>query len=101
MCYIYHKMCHRVTYTAHLLFKGGDDRMKKLSIREVRQSLSRLDQLLALEGEVMITRRGEPIARVIPVDRKRSIPSHRNLRKSMPRMRKGSEHLIRKDRDER
>lgn len=75
--------------------------MKRLSIREVRQSLSHLDQVLASEGEVMITRRGEPIARVVPISRKRAIPSHRNLRKSMPKMRKGSELLIRKDRDER
>ena len=75
--------------------------MKKLSIREARQSLSHLDQILATEGEVMITRRGEPIARIIPISRKRSIPTHRNLRKSMPKMLKGSEHLIRKDRDER
>ena len=73
--------------------------MKRLTIRETRQSLSRLDQLLALEGEVMITRRGEPIARVVPIDRRRPIPSHLDLRNSMPRMQKGSERLIRRDRD--
>jgi hypothetical protein len=30
--------------------------MKKLTIREIRQSLSHLDRLLETEGEVMVTR---------------------------------------------
>ena len=33
--------------------------MKKLTIREARQSLSQLDRLLAVEGEVTITRRDD------------------------------------------
>jgi len=74
--------------------------MKKLSIREVRQALSHLDRLLAVEEEVMITRRGEPIAKVVQVGRKRPIPSHRDLREEMPRIHKGSEAVLRKDRDE-
>ena len=73
--------------------------MKKLSIRETRQSLSHLDRLLAVEGEVMITRRGEAIARLTQIHNKRPIPSHRDLRKRMPLMRKGSEKVIREDRD--
>jgi antitoxin (DNA-binding transcriptional repressor) of toxin-antitoxin stability system len=75
--------------------------MKKLTIREARQSLSHLDQLLAIEEEVMITRRGEPIAKVVQVGRKRLIPSHRDLREGMKRIHKGSESVLRKDRDER
>ena len=75
--------------------------MKKLSIREARQSLSHLDQLLAIEEEVMITRRGDPIAKVVQVGRKRPIPSHRDLREGMQRIQKGSETVLRKDRDER
>jgi len=73
--------------------------MKKLSIREARQSLSRLDRLLAVEGEVMITRRGEAIARLAHINKKRPIPSHQDLRARMPRMRTGSEKVVRKDRD--
>jgi len=72
--------------------------MKKLNIREARQSLSHLDRLLAVEGEVMITRRGEAIARVVEIAKKRSIPSHRDLRVRMPRLRKGSEKMVREDR---
>ena len=41
------------------------------------------------------------IVRILPIIMKRAIPSHRDLRRSMPKMRKGSEQLIRKDRDER
>jgi antitoxin (DNA-binding transcriptional repressor) of toxin-antitoxin stability system len=75
--------------------------MKKLTIREVRQSLSHLDKLLAVEEEVMITRRGDPIAKVVQVGKKRPIPSHRDLREGMKRIHKGSEIVLRKDRDER
>ena len=73
--------------------------MKKLSIREARQALSHLDRLLAVEEEVMITRRGEPIARVIQVGGKRPIPSHRDLRNGMKRMHKRSGPLLRRDRE--
>lgn len=75
--------------------------MKKLTIREARQSLSHLDRLLAVEGEVMITRRGKAIARVVQIGPKRPIPSHRDLREGMRRLRKGSEKIIREDRDAR
>jgi antitoxin (DNA-binding transcriptional repressor) of toxin-antitoxin stability system len=75
--------------------------MKKLTIREARQSLSHLDRLLSVEGEVTITRRGEPIARVEQVGRKRPIPSHRDLREGMARIRKGSEKIVREDRNAR
>ena len=75
--------------------------MKKLSIRETRQALSKLDRLLEVEGEVMITRRGEAIARVTYIGRRRLIPSHSDLRAKMSRMRKGSEKIIREDRNAR
>jgi len=75
--------------------------MKKLTIRDARRSLTHLDRLLAAEGEVIITRRGEAIARLVPLNRKAAIPSHRDLREKMPRLRKVSETLIRKDRDAR
>ncbi len=75
--------------------------MKKISIREARQSLAHLDRILAAEGEVVITRRGEPIARLARIGRKRPIPSHRDLREAMRPMRRGSEKMIRQDRDTR
>jgi antitoxin (DNA-binding transcriptional repressor) of toxin-antitoxin stability system len=75
--------------------------MKKLTIRETRQSLTRLDRLLAEEGEITVTRRGGPIARIIQIDRIKPIPSHQDLRKLTPKIKEGSEKLIRKDRDAR
>jgi prevent-host-death family protein len=75
--------------------------MKKMTIREARQALSRLDRVLEEEGEVTITRRGRAVARVVPAGGKRAIPSHKALRESMPRMRRGSERLVREDRDAR
>ena len=75
--------------------------MKKLSIREARQALSHLDRLLDEEGEVALTRRGEVIAKVVGIGQARPIPSHRSLRQKMARLRKGSEELVREDRDAR
>lgn len=75
--------------------------MKKLSIREVRQELAQLDELVSREGEVVVTRRGQPIARLLPLRSKRRMPSHADLRASMPRLKKGSEKYVREERDER
>jgi antitoxin (DNA-binding transcriptional repressor) of toxin-antitoxin stability system len=75
--------------------------VKKLTIRETRQCLTKLDLLLAEEGELTITRRGGPIARIIQIDRKRPIPSHQDLRKLTPKIKEASEKLIRRDRDSR
>lgn len=75
--------------------------MKSLSIREVRKELAQLDELLSREGEVVVTRRGRPIARLLPLRSKQPMPSHAALRASMPRLKKGSEKHIRTERDER
>ncbi|MEK7404547.1 MAG: prevent-host-death protein [Acidobacteriota bacterium] len=73
--------------------------MKQLTIRQMRTALTRLEQITAEEGEIVVTRRGRPIARVLPVPSGRPMPSHRDLRASMPRLRVGSEVLVRLDRD--
>ncbi|MHB8621766.1 MAG: prevent-host-death protein [Sulfuricaulis sp.] len=49
----------------------------------------------------MITRRGQPIARLLPLRSKRQMPLHADLRASMPRLKKGSEKLVRAEPDER
>jgi antitoxin (DNA-binding transcriptional repressor) of toxin-antitoxin stability system len=41
--------------------------MKRLSVREVRAELSTLEELLVKEGEVVITRHGRAIARLLPL----------------------------------
>ena len=75
--------------------------MKSLSIREFRKELTQLDELVSREGEVVVTRRGQPIARLLPLRSKQRLPSHADLRASMPRLKKGSEKHIRTERDER
>jgi antitoxin (DNA-binding transcriptional repressor) of toxin-antitoxin stability system len=75
--------------------------MRSLSVREMRAALPRLERLLDEEGEIVLTRNGKPVARVLPMVRKGGIPSHADLRARMPRLEVGSEVLIRQDRDER
>lgn len=75
--------------------------MKKLTIREARQALSHLDHILETEGEVTITKRGQAVARVVQLGRKMPIPSHKDLREKMLRMKTGSNKLVREDRDAR
>lgn len=74
--------------------------MKSLTIREMRSSLSHLDRVLAEEGELIVTRRGRALARIIPLQGARRLPSHADLRASMRRL-APSAPLVRKDRDSR
>lgn len=73
--------------------------MKALTIRQMRSALARLEEIVAKEGEILITRRGHPLARVLPVRRTRSMPSHADLRARMRRLPVSSEVLVRRDRD--
>lgn len=75
--------------------------VRNLSIREIRKELAQLDELVRREGEVVVTRRGRPIARLLPVRARRPMPSHAELRTSQPRLKKGSEWHVRAERDER
>lgn len=75
--------------------------MKNLTIRETRQALSHLDDILESEGAVTITKRGQAVARIMQIDRKIPMPSHKDLRLKMPRMKKDSAKLIREDRNAR
>lgn len=73
--------------------------MRSLTIREVRAALARLEPLLAEEGEIVVTRHGRAVARMLPVRPVGPMPSHADLRASMPRLETGSETLVRDDRD--
>lgn len=78
--------------------------MKIINIREIRQELGRLDDLLAREGEVILTRHGKPIARMLPIAPKSGtlrLPSLKWLRDKMVKQEIGTEVLIREDRDAR
>ena len=73
--------------------------MISLSIREMRAALTRLDEILTREGEILVTKRGRAIARLVPVRPAASMPSHADLRARMPRLTVPSEVLVRQDRD--
>lgn len=79
----------------------GAKGMKTINVRDARKYMTNLDKLLEKEREVTITRRGEPIARLSAVGRKKVIPSHRGLRDSILGQAVQSENLIREDRDSR
>ena len=75
--------------------------MRTLSVREARERLTDIDELIAKEGEILLTRRGHPIARIVPLSGSRHLPSRAILRSKMPRMRTPSEALVRAERDSR
>lgn len=74
--------------------------MHKISIREMRSSVGKLDRLVDEAGELIVTRHGKAIARILPVQRKRQRPSHSDLRNRTRRLETNSETLIRNERDE-
>lgn len=75
--------------------------MSTVTLAEAKTHLSHLlDQVEAGE-EVVITRRGRPIARISPVEKpKQPIKSLAEFRKRMPGWRKSSAELLREMRDE-
>lgn len=75
--------------------------MREISVREVRMLLPRLAEVLAREGEIVITRRGKPLARLVPAGPAEGMPSHAEFRARMPRLDAGSERYVREDRDDR
>jgi len=75
--------------------------MRTMSIREMRSELGRLGEVLESEGEVVVTRHGRPIARVLPLGASRRRPRHDDLRASMPHLERESAEVVRADRDAR
>ncbi len=75
--------------------------MSTVTLAEAKTHLSYLlDQVEAGE-EVVITRRGLPIARITPVEKpKQAVKSLAEFRRSMPAWRKSSVELLREMRDE-
>jgi hypothetical protein len=65
----------------------------------MRAALSHLDDILAKQCEVIVTRRGRQLARILPAHAQQPIPSRAALRASMPKPKVPSEKLIRKDRE--
>ena len=76
--------------------------MREATIRQVRELLPQLEEALQDAGEIVVTRRGQAIARLLPLEPCPVLrPSNAEFRARMPRQTIPSEVLIRRDRDER
>jgi prevent-host-death family protein len=73
----------------------------RISIREMRNQLGRLDTLIAREKELIITRHNKPVARILPIKGNKPRPDHKDLRDSLPYQETSSDKLQREDREER
>ena len=75
--------------------------MKTITIREAREGLSHPEQMFTDNDEVIVTRRGEPVARILPIKARRKFRSLAAFRATLPFQDIPSEVLIRADRDAR
>ena len=75
--------------------------MKIVNVRELRNAIPHLKELLAGEHELLLVSNGEPVARILPALRKRHVPSLADHRARMPMLDVPSETLIREERDRR
>ncbi len=76
--------------------------MRTITIREAREGLSHPEQLFASDDEVIVTRRGEPVARILPI--KPAKPKLRSLAAflaSQPMQVVPSEVFLAEDREDR
>ena len=75
--------------------------MKTINVRELRSAIPQLKQTLAQEHELLLVSNGEPVARILPVQRKRQAPSLAAHRAKMTMVGVPSEVLLREERDPR
>lgn len=76
--------------------------MRTITIREAREGLSHPEQLFADGDEVIVTRRGEPIARILPIrPLKPGLGALRDFLANQPMQSVPSEVVLAEDREER
>lgn len=75
--------------------------MSTMSLAQAKAHLSRLLDQVEAGAEIVITRHGQPVARISPVEKpKQPIQSLAPFRRRMPGWRKCSTELLREMRDE-
>jgi prevent-host-death family protein len=75
--------------------------MKYLGVREMRAGYDMLQETLAREGEVILTRHGKPFARVLPYSESPGkMPSLKQFRARQKQQKVPSSVRIREERDE-
>lgn len=75
--------------------------MKTINVRELRTEIPRLRETLAREHELVLVSNGEPVARILPMPKKRHVPSLAAHRARMPMLEVSVEQLVREERDRR
>jgi prevent-host-death family protein len=79
--------------------------MQTVNVKEARQHISRLLNAVMAGEEVVIVRRGKPVARLIQIDERETVtrcfPDRSELRRRLPSSKKSSTAMIREMRDER
>jgi prevent-host-death family protein len=77
--------------------------VRTAGIREVRQNLSALLREVRKGREIVITDRGEPVARLLPPSERaaRPFPDLAELRASLPRLEPTLSESVAEDRDDR
>jgi len=75
--------------------------MKTINVRELRAAIPTLREELAREQELLLVSHGEPVARILPVPRKRQVPSLAEHRARMKMLPVSIETLVREERDRR
>jgi prevent-host-death family protein len=77
--------------------------MRKAGIREARQNISELIEIVRKGREILITDRGKPVARLVPAMKStsRAFPGRAAFRRSMPALRAPLSLAISEDRGDR
>lgn len=75
--------------------------MKTLTIREAREGLSHPEQMFAEHDEVLVVRRGEPVARIVPIKPRPRLGSLRDFLAGQAMQAVPSEVLLANDREDR
>ncbi len=75
--------------------------MKTLTIREAREGLSHPEQMFADDGEVLVVRHGEPVARILPATPRRGLRSLAEFLAGQPMQTVPSETLLDEEREDR
>ena len=91
-------MCYKITNCGTSPLLWGVE-VRTISIRELRDSLSSLGEIVEKDREILVTRHGRVLAKLVAPGPARSVPSHSDLRAGMPYLSVGSEELIRQDRE--
>lgn len=75
--------------------------MKELTIREAREGLSHPEQMFADADEILVVRRGQPVARILPVTPRRPLSALESFLEGQALQTVPSEALLGEEREER